>query len=88
MFQEFLSGIRHLQQTVIFHIFAQVTGNQRLTNDSIPCLVLFAHARTESFQIFMQVRLYFGSFASLYNVNNIICFKILFHRENSLYHGT
>ena len=46
------------------------------------------HAGAESFQVFMQMRLHFGSFTSLYNVDDIICLKIFFHRENSLYHGT
>ena len=88
MFQELLSFIRYFQQTVIFHIFTQVTSNECLANDSIPCSVFFSHAGAESFQVFMQMRLHFGSFTSLYNVDDIICLKIFFHRENSLYHGT
>ena len=87
MLQEFLTCIRYFQQAVVFDFFGQITGNQCLADNSIPSFVFFSHTGTEHFQIFMQMRLHFRSFFSLYNIYNIVCFKIFFYRKNSFYYG-
>ena len=88
MFKELLTVICHFQQAIVFDILTQVTGNKCLTDHSIPRFVFFAHTRAEHFEIFMQMRLHFWSFLTLYYVYNIVRFKIFFHRENSFNHGT
>ena len=49
----------------MFHILAQVTCDQCLTNHCVPCFILFPHTGAEDFEVFMQMRLYFGSFFTL-----------------------
>ena len=87
MLQEFLSFFCHLQQAIVFYFLSQITGNQCLADNSIPSFVFFSHTGTENFQVLVQMRLHFRSFFSLYNVYNIVCFKIFFYRKNSFYHG-
>ena len=88
VFQEFPPCIRHLQQTIVFHILGEISGNQCLADNRIPYLVFFAHSRTEHFEIFMQMRLHFRSFAALNDIYNIIGFEVLLDSENRFNHST
>ena len=65
LLQKFVSLFRYLQKSIMFHVFAQVTSNQRLTDHRIPRLILFAHTGTEHLQVFMQMSLHFWSFSTL-----------------------
>ena len=88
MLEEFLSGLRHLQQAVVFHVLAQVTGNQRLADHRIPRLVFLTHSGAEHFQILVQVGLHFGRLTALNDIYNIIGFEVLLDCENGFNHST
>ena len=69
------SFFRNLQQTVVFDVLSQISGNQCLTDNGIPCLFFLIRTGTENFQFIVLVRLYFGGLVADQHVDNIFCLE-------------
>ena len=76
--QEFLASRCQLQQSVVLNVFLQVTGNECLSDDGVPELLVFVLAGTEKFVVLVLVGQDFFRISSLYKVDDVFCAEILF----------
>ena len=53
---EFLTRAGHFQQTIVLYVLLQVSGDESLTDNGVPYLLVLVLARTEFLQVLVLVR--------------------------------
>ena len=84
--QEALAGCRHLQQTIVLYLLAQIAGDECLTDDGIPNLVVFVLTFAKLLQLVVLMRNNVVGGMSAHEVNDIVLTEILLDGKNGLEH--
>ena len=84
--QETLAGSRHLQQAVVLYLLAQIAGDECLTDDGIPNLVVFVLAFTKLLQLVVLMRNNVVGGMSAHEVNDVVLPEVLLDGKNGLEH--
>src|SRR3712207_329912 len=77
-----LTGSRKFQQTVVFHILFNITGDNRLAHDRTPQLGRLVFSFSELLKRFMAMRHYIIGSTALNKVNDVLGSEILFQSMN------
>ena len=84
--EEFLTRRRHLQQSIVLHVFLQIAGDERLPDDGIPQLVALVLARAEFLQLLMLMSQYLITLLTGNEVDDIVGTEVLFDGDDGPEH--